>query len=134
MAPTCGIRELLCFPPKLANFLENRDTDYYGDKRSGSSPWTRDSRYMDGVKAVVGDIIKGEGCRPVRFSRFMVLICGVRELLWFSPKSANFSKICDTHCRRGKYSESFPWTYDSAAVNNVTVDGCIITGRNYRFM
>ena len=47
---------------------------------------------------VVGDIVEGEGCRSVRFFKFVVLICSVRELLWFLPKLANFSKIRDTCC------------------------------------
>ena len=29
----CGVQEFLWFSPKLANFLEIRDTDYWGDKR-----------------------------------------------------------------------------------------------------
>ena len=85
----------------------------------------------NGVKAVVGNVVEGEGCRPVRLSRFVVLTYSVRELPRFSPKSANFSKICNTHYRRGKHSKSFPWICDSAAVDNVTVNGGIITGRDY---
>ena len=99
MIPTCGIRELLCFSPKSANFLENRDTDYYGDKQSGSSPRTRDSRCVDRIKAMVSNIVEGEGYRLVRLFKFIVLICSVRELPWFSPKSANFLKIWDGDCR-----------------------------------
>ena len=53
----------------------------------------------------------------------MALIYGIRELLWFLPKSANFSKICDTYYWKGKYFKSFPWICDSAAVDNITVDG-----------
>ena len=68
------------------------------------------------------------------FSRFVTLICGVRELLYFSPKLANFSKICDTYCRGGKYSKSFLWICDSAAVDNITVNRGIVTGKDYRFM
>ena len=64
----------------------------------------------------------------------MVPTLSVRELLWFSLKSANFSKICDTRYRKGKHSKSFPWIYDLAAVDNITVNGGIVTGRNYRFM
>ena len=64
----------------------------------------------------------------------MAPILDIRELSWFPPKSANFPKICDTRCRIGKYSKSFLWTYDLAAVNNVMVNGGIITGRNYRFV
>ena len=93
MASICGIWELLYFSPKSANFLENRDTDCRGDKQSGSSPRICDSRYVDRIKAVVGNIVEGKGCRLVRLSKFVVLTCSVRELPWFSPKSANFSKI-----------------------------------------
>ena len=64
----------------------------------------------------------------------MAPIYGVRELLYFSPKLANFSKICDTHYRGGKHSKSFPWTCNSAAVNDVTADRGIITGRDYQLM
>ena len=64
----------------------------------------------------------------------MVSILGVRELLWFPLKSANFLKICDTHYWKGKYFKSSPWTHDSTAVDDVTVDGGIVTGRNYRFV
>ena len=134
VAPIYGVRELLCFLPKSANFLENRDTDCRGDKQSGSSPRIHDSRYVDRVKAVVGDVVEGEGYRPVRLSKFVVSTCSVRELPWSSPKSANFLKICDTRCRRGKHSKSFPWIYDSAAVDNVTADGGIVTGRDCRFV
>ena len=56
---------------------------------------------------------------------------GVRELLWFPLKSANFPKICDTYCQISKHFKSFPWIYNSAAVDNVTVNGGIITGKNY---
>ena len=89
-APTCSVRELLRFSPKLANFPENWDADCRGDKRSGSSPRTC------GLRCVDGDVVEGEGCRSVRLSKFAVSICSVRELPWFLPKSANFSKICDT--------------------------------------
>ena len=130
MALIYGVRELLCFSPKSTNFLENRDTDCRGDKQSGSSPRTRDSRCVDGVKAVVGNVVKGEGYRPVRLSRFVISTYNVRELPRFSPKSANFSKIYDTRCRGGKHSKSFPWTCDSAAVNNVTVNGGIVIGKD----
>ena len=61
----------------------------------------------------------------------MAPILDVRELLWFPPKSANFPKIYDTHCRTGKHSKSFLWTCDSAAVNNIMVNGDIAAGRNY---
>ena len=61
----------------------------------------------------------------------MASILSVRELLWFLPKLANFLKICDTCCWIGKYSKSFPWICDSAAVDNVTVNGGIVTGGNY---
>ena len=61
----------------------------------------------------------------------MAPIYGVRELLYFLPKSVNFSKIYNTHYRGGKYSKSFPWTYNSAAVNNITANGGIITGKDY---
>ena len=64
----------------------------------------------------------------------MVSICSVRELPWFLFKSANFSKICDIHYRRGKHFKSFPWIYDSAAVDNVMADGGIVMGRDYRFV
>ena len=67
-------------------------------------------------------------------SRFVASICGVRELLYFSPKLANFSKICDTHYRGGKYSKSFPWICDLAAVDNITADGGIMTGKDCRLM
>ena len=74
------------------------------------------------------------GYRFMWFSRFVVLTLGIRELLWFPPKSANFLKIYDTCYWKGKYSKSFLWIRDSTAVDNVTVDGGIMTGRNYRFM
>ena len=90
MAPIYSIRELSRFSPESTNFPENWDADCRGDKRSGSSPRTY------GLRCVNGDVVEGEGCRPVRFSKFIVSICSVRELLWFSPKSANFSKICNT--------------------------------------
>ena len=64
----------------------------------------------------------------------MASIYSVRELLCFSPKLANFSKICDIYYRRGKYFKSFPWSYDSAAVNNIAVNGGIIMGKDYRFV
>ena len=64
----------------------------------------------------------------------MALILGVRELLWFPPKSANFPKICDTRCRIGKHFKSFLWICDLAAVDDVTVNGGIVMGRNYRFV
>ena len=66
--------------------------------------------------------------------RFVAPTLNIRELLWFPPKSANFLKICDTRCRTGKHSKSFPWICDSAAVDNVTVNGGIVTGRNCRFV
>ena len=61
----------------------------------------------------------------------MAPILGVRELSWFPPKSANFPKICNTHYRKGKYFKSFPWICNLTAVDNVTVNGGIIIGRNY---
>ena len=61
MAPIYGVRELLYFLPKLTNFLKNRDTDYYGDEQSGSSPRTRDSKYMNRVKVVVSNVVEGKG-------------------------------------------------------------------------
>ena len=61
MAPTYGIRELLYFLPKLVISLENRDTDCYGDKKSGSSPWIRDLRYVDRIKVMVGNVVEGKG-------------------------------------------------------------------------
>ena len=64
----------------------------------------------------------------------MVSILGVRELLWFPFKSANFPKICDIRYWKGKHFKSFLWICDLAAVDNVTVDGGILIGRNYRFM
>ena len=78
--------------------------------------------------------MEGKGYRPVRFFKFMVLIYSIRELLWFLSKSANFPKICDIRCRKGKHSKSFLWIYDLAAVDNITVNGGIMTGRNYRFV
>ena len=42
---------------------------------------------------MVSDVVEGEGYRPARFSKFVVLICSVRELLWFLLKLANFLKI-----------------------------------------
>ena len=134
MAPIYGIRELLYFSPKSTNFLENWDTDYRRDKESGSSPWTHNLRYVDRVKAMVNNIMESKDYRPVRFFKFVVSTCSVRELPWFSPKSANFSKICDTRYRRGKHSKSFPWTRNSAAVDNITADGGIMTGRDYRLV
>ena len=74
------------------------------------------------------------GCRFVWLLKFVAPTRGIRELLWFPPKSANFPKICDTRCWKGKHCKSFSWTCDSAAVDNVTVDGGIVTGRNYRFV
>ena len=64
----------------------------------------------------------------------MVSILDIRELLWFPLKSANFSKIFDIYYWTGKHFKSFPWIYNSAAVNDVTVDGGIATGKNYRFV
>ena len=64
----------------------------------------------------------------------MVLILGVRELLWFPPKSANFSKIYDIYYLKGKYSKFFPWICNLVAVDNVTVNGGIVIGKNYRFI
>ena len=64
----------------------------------------------------------------------MASILGVRELLWFPPKLANFSKVCDIYCWIGKYFKSFPWICDSAAVDDVTVNGGIVMGRNCRFV
>ena len=61
----------------------------------------------------------------------MAPILGIQELLWFPPKSTNFPKICDTRCRKSKYSKSFLWICDLAAVNDVMADGGIIIGRNY---
>ena len=74
------------------------------------------------------------GCRFVRLSRFVAAIYGIRELLWFPFKLANFPKFCDIYCWKGKYFKSFPWICDLAAVDNVTVDGRIVTGRNCRFV
>ena len=79
-------------------------------------------------------VVEGEGYWPVRFFKFMISIYSVRELPWFLPKLANFSKICNTHYRRGKYSKSFPWICDLAAVDDVIADGGIMTGRDYRLM
>ena len=45
---------------------------------------------------VDGGIVLGKDYRFVWFPGFVVLICNVQELLWFLPKSANFSKICNT--------------------------------------
>ena len=59
---------------------------------------------------------------------------GVRELLWFLLKSANFPKICKIHYRKGKHFKSFLWICDSAVVNNITANGGIVTGRNYQFV
>ena len=83
---------------------------------------------------MVNNIIKGKGYWPVRLSKFMVSICSVRELPWFSSKSANFSKIYDTRYRRGKHSKSFSWIYNSAAIDNITANRGIITGKDYRFI
>ena len=66
----------------------------------------------------------------MRFSRFVILIYSVRELPRFLPKLANFSKICDIRYQGGKYLKSFPWIYDLAAVNGVTVDRGIVMGRD----
>ena len=68
------------------------------------------------------------------FSRFMASILSVRELLWFPFKLTNFLKIYDTHCRINKYFKSFPWIFDLAAVDDITVNRCITMGRNYRFV
>ena len=70
----------------------------------------------------------------MRLFKFVVSIYSVRELPWFLLKLANFSKICDTRCRRGKYFKSFPWTCDLAAVDDITADGGIVTGRDCRFV
>ena len=64
----------------------------------------------------------------------MIPTLGIRELLWFPPKSANFPKIYDIHYWKGKYFKSFPWIRNLMAVDDVTVDGGIVTGRNYRFV
>ena len=64
----------------------------------------------------------------------MAPILGIRELLWFPLKLANFLKICDLYYRISKYSKSFPWICNSAVVNNITVNGGIIMGKNYRFV
>ena len=64
----------------------------------------------------------------------MAPILDIRELLWFPLKSANFLKIYDIYYQIGKHSKSFPWICDSAAVNNIMVNGGIIIGRNYRFV
>ena len=61
----------------------------------------------------------------------MVSTYRVQELPRFSPKSANFLKIYDTHYWRDKYSKSFPWICDSAAVDNITVNRGIMTGKDY---
>ena len=58
----------------------------------------------------------------------------VRELLWFPFKSAIFLKIYNTHYRKGKYSKSFPWTRNSAVINNITVNKGITTGKDYRLV
>ena len=71
------------------------------------------------------------GYRFVRLLRFVAAIYGVRELLWFPLKSANFPKFCNTYYQKSKHSKSFLWTCDSAVINNVTVDRCIIMGKNY---
>ena len=67
----------------------------------------------------------------MRLSKFIVLIYGIRELLWFPFKSANFPKIYNTRYGKGKYSKSFLWIYNLATVNNITADKGIITGKNY---
>ena len=90
VVPISSVRELLRFLPKLANFPENWDADCREDKRSGSSPWTC------GLRCVDGNVVEGEGYWPVRLFKFVVLICSVRELLWFLLKSVNFLRICDT--------------------------------------
>ena len=64
----------------------------------------------------------------------MALILNIRELLWFLFKSANFPKICDIYYWIGKYSKSFLWIYNSAAIDNVIVNGGITTGKNCQFM
>ena len=61
----------------------------------------------------------------------MALILGVRELLWFPFKSVNFPKIYDIYYWKSKHFKSFPWIYNSAAVNNITVNRGIVMGRNY---
>ena len=68
------------------------------------------------------------------FSRFIAPIYSVRELLYSLLKSANFLKICDTYYRGGKYSKSFLWICNLAAVDNITADGGIVTGKDYRFI
>ena len=97
MAPTFGVRELSWLPPKSANFPRILDTHYRVDKQSGSFPRTRNSGCANGVTAVVNNTVNGEDYRPVQLSKFVVSTCSVRELLRFSPKLANFSKIYNTH-------------------------------------
>ena len=89
---------------------------------------------MDEVKVVVSNIVEGEGYQPVRFFKFVVLIYSIRELPWFLFKSANFSKICDTRYWRGKYFKFFLWICNLVAINNITVDGGIVMGKDYRFV
>ena len=103
IVPICSVRELLRFLPKSANFPENWDADCRRDKRSGSSPRTRGLIYVD------GNVVEGEGYRPVRFSKFAVSIYSVRELPWFSPKLANFLKIYDTRCLGSEQFELSRW-------------------------
>ena len=103
IAPIYSIRELLRFSPKLTNFPENWDADYRGDK------WSRSSPRIYGLIYINGDVMEGEGYRPVRFSKFAISIYSVRELLWFLPKSANFSKIYDTYYLGSKQFELSRW-------------------------
>ena len=69
--------------------------------------------------------------RFMRLSRFVAPTLSIRELPWPSPKSTNFPKICDTRYREGKHSKSFPWTRNLTAVDNVTANGGIATGKGY---
>ena len=69
--------------------------------------WTRGLTIVGGI--IVGrDIVIGKGYRPVWSFKFLALIYGVQELLWFPPELANFLKIYDIRYRKGKYFKSFP--------------------------
>ena len=61
----------------------------------------------------------------------MALILGIQELLWFPLKSAIFPEIYKIYDRKGKYFKSFLWIHNLAVINNVTVDGGIVIGKDY---
>ena len=128
-----GVRGLPWPSPKSMDFPKISDVRCRKGEHSKSFPWTRGLTTVGGI--IIGrGIAIGRSRRPVWPSEFVAPTCGVRELLWFPPKLANFLKICDTRYWKGKHFKSFPWIRNLAAVDDITVDRGITMGKDYRFV